>query len=185
MIKKHAQICNAGTNNTVFAAASSVPLTDKRYEFPPNLIEALGLPENIKTLFDYKILIGTYQRLWDFTIISICSDIESFFKDLYDSKYPGNNKRFGFYQRMTDVISDLTGRGIDFTSINSDINTLKMSFQQRHVFIHNLGYVDQNYIDNTGSLLSLNDRLIIIEEDYKKAYVAYGKLLKVIDNATK
>ncbi len=185
LVRKHAQICVSGSNNTIHEAAASVPLRDKSMKFSVGFIESLQLPEHIKTFYDYKSLVGTYERLWDFTIISICSDIEWFFKDLYESKYPASNNGFGFYQRIKNVIADLETKGMDFSSISSEIDSINKAFQQRHIFIHNMGLVDQKFINNTGSTLSVNDKVIINQDDFQEVFKAYGKLLKFIDDEIK
>ncbi|MCW8931001.1 MAG: hypothetical protein OQL19_12280 [Gammaproteobacteria bacterium] len=180
-IKLHAWKCTTGTNNSVFYNASNSEMNDKKVVFPPKLKESLGLPESINSFYDQKKHSGAYERLWDLTIISLCSDIEYFFKDLFQNLFPQDNFKFGFYQRVYEVINHLEGSDFDFSNINYEINKIVECFQVRHIAIHNMGYIDENFIKKVDSSLQINEKFVITQEIYKSFYHAYFKMLDNID----
>jgi nitrate reductase assembly molybdenum cofactor insertion protein NarJ len=91
----------------------------------------------------------------------------------------------GFYQRLKDVINELKKHGFLFKEkeISDCINTLLEAFQIRHIAIHNMGYVDNDFVKkfpNKGKLL--NKKYKVTQEFYKQAFNSYWTLLEYIDD---
>lgn len=171
-----------GTNNLLFYLASTAEIEDKRIEFPPTLITSLGLPHDIKTMFDYRSRYpGIYNRVHQFCVISLCADIEAFFKALFSERgyTPGNGR--GFFQRFDDVISVLASIGFDFTTLSDNLQHLKLAFQVRHICIHNLGRVDQKFADTTRLPVTVGDLYVVTHEEYRSMFDSYAKLLRHVD----
>jgi hypothetical protein len=171
-----------GTNNLLFYLASTAEIGDKKIKFPPAVITSLGLPPDIKTMFDYRSRYpGIYNRLHQFCVISLCADIETFFKALFFERSYTPGKGRGFFQRFDDVISKLTSIGFDFTALSSELRHLKRAFLIRHICIHNLGRVDQEFADTTKLPVTVGDLYALTQEEYRSMFDAYEILLKHID----
>lgn len=181
LIRLHAWKCKEGTNNTVFYNASTSEMNDKMMVFPSHLKETLGLPENINSFYDQKKYSGAYERLWDITIISLCSDIEYFFKDLFENLFPHEKFSFGFYQRINEVIKHLEKSGFDFSNLEKETNAVFECFQVRHIATHNMGYVDKTFINKVQESPKINDKFFVTQEIYKRFYDAYLEVLDYID----
>ena len=89
---KHCSITLEGTNNTLFQMADTAPIIDKKTVFNDDLKIALGIPMHIKNWYELKVNLGVYERLFQMTIISICSDIEFMFKDLFINIQKNSNR---------------------------------------------------------------------------------------------
>lgn len=182
LVKLHAWKCKEGTNNTIFYNACISEINDKKMIFPSKLKQSLGLPGCINSFYDQKKFSGAYERLWDITIISLCSDIEYFFKDLFKSLFPDQSFRFGFYQRITEVIKFLKNNGFDFSKIDIEINNIIECFQVRHIATHNMGYVDESFISKVETCHQINEKFIVTQDLYKEFYESYMSLLENIDD---
>lgn len=183
LIRVHYVIALEGTNNTLFWFATSAPIDDKQRPFPTRLRSALGLSPDINTMFDYKNRIpGIYERLYQFCVISLCSDMEFFFKDLFSTYGYKKGRGRGFFQRFDGVISQLSHDGIDFSSIDKDLKNLRLAFMVRHISVHNLGLVDQDFVASTKLPVKIGDRFDVDQTLYRKMFDSYVALLKHIDS---
>ena len=104
LLKLHGWLCLQGTNNTVFQAATVAPLEDKKVRFSSELKKALGIPEHVNSFYDQKRDSGAYERLWDLTVISLCSDTEAFFRSFYVEILQDDARGFGFFQRVSVTV---------------------------------------------------------------------------------
>jgi hypothetical protein len=182
LLRRHFISAREGTNNLLFSLAIETPIRDKQRPFPPQLVQVLNLPTEIQNFYDYRSRFpDIYNRLYQFCVISLCSDIEKLFRDLFRERgyTPGNGR--GFYQRFDDVIAALVANGHDLSSIVNQCDKLRFAFQIRHICIHNLGEVDQRFIDATGYSGSVGDVYQLDETTYREMYEAYESLLATLD----
>ncbi|MCK2124822.1 hypothetical protein [Pseudomonas sp. PNPG3] len=109
------------TNNLVFMHATTAKDKDKSFIFNEEAKTLLNWGKNINTMYDYRMSFGigdVYERLFQLCVISLCSDIELFFKKTFEVfKYEKNDNSRGFYQRFNDVIKALKAAGHDFSPI--------------------------------------------------------------------
>ena len=181
LVKIHAWRCTEGTNNTVFYNAIRSVTDDKKMIIPENIKLSLNLPDDIKSFYDQKKHSGAYERLWDFTIISLCSDIEYFLKDLFSYMFSNEKFSFGFYQRFSDVIEYLKKENFHLSSISNEIEKITECFQVRHIAIHNMGYADDMFINKTNFSINENEKFIVTQEIYRGFYDAYMEFLDNLD----
>lgn len=169
------------TNNLMFSFAITAPDKDKKMVFGESMRTNMGWPSHITTFYDYRVMFpGVYERLFQFCIISLCSDVEIFFKALFDKyEYP-KGRGLGFFQRIDEVFAALKNKGIDFLPIQSSIENLQLAFQIRHIGIHNMGVVDDNFIKKTGKGTA-GVPFPVDQKSYREMFVAYEKLLEYLD----
>ncbi len=141
----------------------------------------MDLSSDIITFYDYKKRLHIYDRQFQICIVSLCSDIEFFFKNLFDHCGYKKGKGKGFYQRFEDVIICLQTYGISFDKIKNEIERLKMAFLIRHICVHNLGCVDMDFNKKIGQNIPIGTIFIIDQEMYRTMYDSYVALLKTID----
>ena len=171
-----------GTNNLLFYLAISAEIHDRQMSFPPTLVSSLGLPPDVKTMFDYRSRYpGIYNRLYQFCIISLCADIEAFFKAIFSERGYPPGAGSGFYQRFDDVVSVLSTVGFDFSPLANELNHLRHAFQVRHICIHNFGLVDQYFASNTKLPVNIGDVYVIAQGEYRLMFDAYALFLTHID----
>lgn len=184
LILEHFDRVREGTNNLLYKQACTTVDQDKSMIFPASLKANMGWASSVQTMYDYRMMMcpSIYDRLYQYCVISLCSDIEFMFKSIFDHyTYPKGNGN-GFFQRFDDVISALNGHGLDFTNISSDIDHLKLAFQIRHISIHNMGYADAAFVKNTGRGKD-GDPFLITPSDYRLMYESYENLLKHLDSS--
>lgn len=124
---------------------------------------------------------GAYERLWDILIISLCADIEFFFKSLFLKYYKDEELKNSFFQRINDVIKLLETKNLDFTDVKNDINKLNESFQIRHIAIHNMGFVDERFKSKINSNHNINTKYTVNQNIYLSFSESYSNLLTSID----
>jgi hypothetical protein len=183
LLRRHFVSAQEGTNNLLFYFATIAPIQDSKTLLSQEIVLALGLPTEIQNFYDYRSRFpGIYNRLYQFCVISLCSDIEKLFRDLFSERQhkPGGGQ--GFYQRFEDVISALKIYKYDFSMIENECDKLGLAFQIRHICVHNLGEVDQAFIDKTTYSGTIGDVYQLDETAYREMYEAYIILLKVIDD---
>ncbi|MDH1530627.1 hypothetical protein [Pseudomonas mosselii] len=169
------------TNNLIFMFATTTETNDKKFFLNDTVKKSLGWPESINTLYDYRRMFGdVYERIFQFCVISLCSDVEAFFKDTFDKFGYTKGSGSGFFQRFDDVIAVLRTAGYDFSDIDQKLINIRLAFQVRHIGIHNNGIVDQSFFDktNTGTL---GHTYPIDQEKYKEMFDSYVALLKHLD----
>lgn len=181
LILSHYDRVREVTNNLMFGFATTAPDNDKKRGVNEFLRTNMGWPRHVTTLYDYRVMFpGVYERLFQFCIISLCSDAEIFFKALFDKyEYP-KGSGLGFFQRIDDVFAALKNEGIDFLPIQSSIENLQLAFQIRHIGIHNMGVVDDNFIKKTGKGTA-GASFLIDQKSYREMFEAYEKLLGYLD----
>lgn len=171
-----------GTNNLLFFFASLAPIQDKNRKLPPELIGALNLPSEIKSMYDYRCRYnGIYDRLYQLCIISLCSDIEYMFKELFLNRNIIKKPDRGFFQRFAEVIKVLEDKDFDFTAIDQDLKNLRLAFSIRHISIHNLGYIDKDFINQTESSATVGDYFVLDEDDFKMMFRSYYSFIECLD----
>jgi len=170
-----------GTNNTIFGYAHRAPMIDQSVRYTPEIKSAMQWPEWINSDYDLKNHFGVYERLFQFTVISLCSDIEYFFKDLYarENLTPGKGK--GYFQRFTEVINDLKKIGAPLDEHQNDLNNLTLAFAIRHVAIHNFGYADEDFVKATRTELRIGEHVPVNQEIYLKCSDSYREFLRCMD----
>ena len=181
-VKKHFLMSVEGTNNHLSYIAKTSPENDKNLIFPDDKWIAMGLGEDIKTLFDYRNRYeGIYSRLFEFCVVSLCSDIELLFKNLFESfSFVGKGDR-GFYQRFSEVLETLAKQGLDFKGVSAETTLLQEAFAVRHICIHNFGIVDDGFLKSTNLTLKLGEKLIVDDPMYRRYFVAYVSFLREMD----
>lgn len=180
LLREHYLRALEGTNNLLFECAIAAPLNDKRVKFPDSLRAAFNWPENIQTMYDYRSrYVGIYDRLYQQCVVSLCSDIEIMFRELFETgRIPPGPGR-GFYQRLDDVIAILTDQGYLFPE--SDISALRFAFNIRHIVVHNSGLIDHQFLEHTDSRQSVGERFEVGVKNYKASFDAYCRFLKCLD----
>src|ERR1035437_8149877 len=114
LTRAHYVIALEGTNNLLFYLATTAEIEDKQKIFPPTLCASLGFQPEIRTMYDYRSrYAGIYNRLYQFCVISLCSDIEGFFRSLFLERGYKVGKG-AFFQRFDEVLSELALNGYDF-----------------------------------------------------------------------
>ena len=183
-LREHYIRCREGTNNLLFWYATTAPLEDKKIRLPPKLINTLNLPSNIKTMFDYRSMFnGIYHRLYQQCMISLCSDIEFMFKELFSiSNIPIPPKKGTvFFQRFNQVIDALKSHGIVFDIFETEVENLSLAFKIRHICVHNFGNMDEKFLAETKLSGVIGETFIIDQELYKRMFHSYATLLKQLD----
>lgn len=159
----------------------TTPNKDKTMIYDDEIKKLLNLPSNINTEYDLKKNSGAYERLWDILIISLCADIEFFFKSLFLKYYKDEELKNAFFQRINDVIKLLETKNLDFTDIKNDINRLDECFQIRHIAIHNMGFVDERFKSKINTNHNINTKYIVNQNIYLSFSESYSNLLTCID----
>lgn len=171
------------SHNLIFQFAIQAEDKDKQYIVQPSIREMMRWPENIQSMYDYRIMWGVnYDRLMQLCIITLCSELEFMFKTIfthYNYKIEGREK--GFYQRFQDIIKALTNSGIDFSSILSTVDILNIAFQIRHICIHNMGVADESFVNKTG-LGTDGLAYTFTQEEYVAMVDAGFEFQKLLDN---
>ncbi len=168
----------------MFKAAIEIPIQEKQKRIPQELKKVFNLPNDVHTFYDLKIRSGVpaYERMFQLVIISLCSDVEFFLKDLFSKRNPEGSHPNGFYQRFDEVIPELKKLGLEFSDIQNDIDNILEAFQIRHICIHNLGFVDKGFKEKISSSLQIGDMYVVTQEIYKKFFDSYCEFLAAIDD---
>lgn len=165
----------------MFKSAIEAPLDDKKFLFNVELKRNLNLPSHFNSFYDQKVGSGAYERLWELTVISLCSDIEFFLKDLFSEVLKSSAHGRGFYQRFQEVIPCLQEFGMNFEDILDDLNSILECFQVRHIATHNMGYIDETFTRNVSTDQELGQRFQIDQEAYRRYYDSYVAFLQRVD----
>ncbi|GGI53232.1 hypothetical protein [Oxalicibacterium solurbis] len=182
LVLRHFDRAREITNNTMFMFAIDAPDNDKDRSIPDSLRQAMHWPEHVKSVYDYKTMFpGVYERLFQFCVISLCSDIEIFFKELFDVYgYSHQGRSFGFFQRVEDVFSALKAEGVELAPVASSIQTVQLAFQVRHIGVHNMGMVDESFHRKTGQG-KVGNPFYIDQTIYRSMFDAYVAILEYLD----
>ena len=168
------------TNNLMFYFACTAESNDKQLVFSDSDRADLGWPSHVNNLYEYRMMfVGVYERLYQFCVISLCSDVEAFFKAIFE-KHGYAKGKGGFFQRFDDVIAALVGEGFDFSAVRDSMAQLRLAFQVRHIAIHNMGIADDSFINKTG-LGNVGRPFPIDQASYRKMFAAYEIFLKHLD----
>lgn len=182
LVRSHYIMALEGTNNLVFGAAHSTPLSDQKIIFDDRTREAMGWPDSFRTMYDYRNRIpAIYNRMYQLCIISLCSDVEFFFKSLFDSAYIPHPKDRGFFQRFEQVSAALTRHGLSLMPVTSEIAALAHAFNIRHMCIHNFGIVDEAFTAKSTYPVKIGDFYMIGQEEYRPMFDGYVAILLHID----
>lgn len=173
------------SHNLLFALALTSEQSDKLKTLPTDITSGLGLPSKIQTMYDYRMhFYGNYDRLFQLCVISLCSEIEFFFKSLYNHykfQTPPSEKSGNFYQRFLKVIDALENEGVDFSSIIRVVDNVNLAFQVRHIAIHNMGIVDSEFMNKTKQKGVLNQTYPVTQQEYMIMFNSTGVLLQHLD----
>lgn len=181
-VRTHYVMALEGTNNTLFHLAHTLPILDKQSAFPESLKSALGLPHSMKTMFDYRNQIpAIYNRLFQLCIISLCADIEFFFKALFEEYVIEKRKDRGFFQRFNGVITALSERGFDFAGLTNELAELEQAFMVRHMCVHNFGIVDNDFAGKSRRLVVVGEIYSLDQTEYLRMFDSYRALLLYFD----
>lgn len=168
------------TNNLIFMFAAKAEADDKSFVLNDKVKESFGWPEHVNTLYDYRKMFGdVYERIFQFCVISLCSDVEVFFKDTFN-KFSYPKGKGAFFQRLDDVLDVLKSVGYDFLDIEQAIDSIRLAFQVRHICIHNNGIVDEQFTTKTKTG-KLDHAYSINQDHYREMYDSYVALLKHLD----
>lgn len=86
---------------------------------------------------------------------------------------------FQIISKGSDFFKSSTGKGYDEWLTASDLDTLSILFQRRHLFEHNNGMVDQQYIDKSGDRsYAIGQRIVYRQEDTAELIQLLKKLAK-------
>lgn len=169
------------TNNLIFMFATRTLHQDKEWIIDEKTKTAMGWPPHVKNMYDYRMMFGNvYERLFQFCVISLCSDIEIFFKDVFEKNGYTREKGNGFFQRFDSVVLSLEKAGFNFSSIQSSVEKISLAFQIRHIGVHNMGIVDENFSTKTGVGV-VGNVYPIDQSSYREMFDAYTVLLKFLD----
>ena len=183
LVRGHYIMALEGTNNLVFGSACSVPLSDQKVIFNEKTRQAMGWPDSIRTMYDYRNRIpAIYNRMFQLCIISLCADVEFFFKNLFEVKFIPRPKDRGFFQRFDQVISTLTTHGLNFSALPSEVAGARSSLPYiRHMCIHNFGIVDEAFAANSNRPVKVGEFYMIGQEEYRPMFDGYVALLLHLD----
>jgi hypothetical protein len=129
IVRKHYVMALQGSNNTMFRVALDVPMNDKRKMLDENLRTFLGVPPSVQTMFDHRGLFpGLYNRLFQLCVISLCADIEFFFKEYFAAFAIPTSKGRGFFQRFDQVVEALMTHGLSLSRLNTELAQIRNAF---------------------------------------------------------
>jgi hypothetical protein len=166
------------SHNLIFGIASSAISNDNNVVFNDVVRDML----QANTMYAYRIKWGVdYDRLYQVSVISLCSEIEYFFKALFEKyNFEKMKSGFGFYQRIDDVVSSLIKHKVNLSGLQSPLKHLELAFQVRHIGVHNMGFVDQKFQTTTG-LGQVGEKFNITQTSYLSMYDACVSLLRHLD----
>ena len=100
------------------------------------------------------------------------------------SEITGKDARVNDFQivgKGSDLFKSATGKGYDEWLSSEEITELALFFQRRHLFEHNNGMVDQQYLDKTGDKeYALGQRIVARVSDTNRLIILLKKLGKGI-----
>ena len=184
IIQKHNLNFINTTKNILWYSVITRPLLDKKRPFPPSMNKSLGLPKEIKNMYDYQMKYGDgYGCLSTATVIAICSNVESLLKDVCESLYPGRTFHSNVFQKVTKVNDEyLEPKEVNISSC-SEFDKILKCFQIRHISIHNMGVVDTTFKTKTSSILAIGDKYEITKAELTEFIEAFEGLTKYLDDA--
>ncbi|EOC0011592.1 hypothetical protein ACI0X9_003276 [Cronobacter turicensis] len=171
------------SHNLIFMLTTRAKELDKHITFNETGKKLMGWPDHIDNMYEYRMMWGVdYNRLYHMCIISLCSELEFFFKSLWEkySHLPGNKKN-NFFQRFDDVIADLQSTGINFSPIQGAVDTVSAAFQVRHIGIHNMSIVDASFQTKTKGLGTLGQYFTVDQTLVNSIFDATEELMKHLD----
>ena len=186
LVEDHKWKCREVTNNGLFFYASFAAADiDKRYIFTPDLKKKMGIPEDTNSFYDQKNKAVVYERLFNLTIMSLCSDIEYFFKEFLGLLIPDEIKgeHISFFHNMEKITKKMEETAFfDFKGNKKDIQNIFECFQVRHISTHNMGYVDTDFSKKIENTFNVGEKYIVDEKTYQRFYQSYTAIL---DNISK
>lgn len=87
-----------------------------------------------------------------------------------------------FFQRFDSIIKLLREK-YDFSTCENEINNLSKAFQIRHICIHNMGYIDNEFIKKYPQYKE-NDIYSVSEKEFRTFADSYEKFLLELDKQT-
>lgn len=181
-VRRHYDRVRETTNNLIFMTALNAEQADRNMKFNDQARIAMKWPEHIKSMYDYRKMYGdVYARLFQLCVISLCSDVELFFKATFEKYGYAKGKGSGFFQRLDEVIKRLEAIAFDFSNVQGAIEKIRLAFQVRHIGIHNMGVVDEDFVSKTG-VGTVGCAYLIDQDSCREMYDAYIVFLKCIDD---
>lgn len=99
------------------------------------------------------------------TCLTDCVTAFEAYCKFYFKKRSGNNPKRNVFQKVYDgseLWKKLTSKGYEDWISMSEMNLIIKLFQQRHLFVHNDGIVDQEYIDKSGdNSYEIGQRIVV------------------------
>lgn len=170
------------SHNLMFMLATRAVDLDKDFLFNEKARVLFGWPERVKNFYEYRTMWDVdYNRLYHMCLISHCSELEFFFKALFDKYSHLPEQKSFFYQKFGLVIKELEASGIDFTPVQTDIHQVKIAFQVRHIGIHNMSIVDEDFHKHTNGLGTLGQPYVVDQNLINLIMSATEKILKHLD----
>lgn len=113
------------------------------------------------------------------TLGDIVSAFQTFaktvFASLSEKKVRSND--FQMIQKGSDLFKEACGFGYDSFLAQKEINSLIIAFQKRHLFEHNEGIVDEDYLKKSGdTTYKLNERIILNKKEVIETIHTINKL---------
>jgi hypothetical protein len=183
LLRKMFAVFNNVTRNVVHYSSDMIPIDHKGRVFSDSLKSSLGIDSQINNMYEYQLSLGSdYSRLKMLTIVSACSDVEFLLREFIENSYEnGINKPKNFYQRLDDVNKQFfVPKGVNLDS-EEFFPKIKLGFQIRHICIHNMGYVDENFNKNTGLNLIVGSKFNMDNVTMEDFLTAIEKLIFFLD----
>ncbi|QTO53803.1 hypothetical protein J8I88_14915 [Duffyella gerundensis] len=170
--------------NLIFMLSTQAKDTDKKFYFNEDGRRSMGWPPHITNMYKYRMMWDVdYNRLFHMCIISNCSELEFFFKELFDKYNHLPDKENNFFQKFWLVVKELEKSGVDFTPVQQDIELVKIAFQVRHIAIHNMSIVDKRFQRHTNGLGTLGQPFPVDDKLVGDIGSATTNILKHLDGA--
>ncbi|WP_312172254.1 hypothetical protein [Chryseobacterium sp.] len=174
---------NNVTKNAVFYSTAIIPQDHRSRIFNDDVKKTFNIPEQVNNWYEYTIYLGSdYSRLRMLTIISACSDIEFLLKTFIEKYFDTSiSKSKNYYQKLDLVNKEIfIPNGIDLDSYEF-FKKIKIAFQLRHICIHNMGFIDETFIKNTGLSLTLDQQFEISDAFINEIFDAIEELFGLLD----
>ena len=139
--------------------------------------------ESIKELFSEKYGIDMSEAMCRTMIENSLGDCVSAFQKFAERRYTeitGKSARvndFQIIEKGSNLFFNAIGYGYEKWLSNYELNLLKIYFQRRHLFEHNNGMIDEQYLLKTGDTnYIVGQRLIIRKHEIEKVLEILKKL---------
>ncbi len=149
-------IClDCGKHNLFQIFSKNLDLIRKQIELEENLYEKFG--ESSRSDID-NLMKDLSSKLIEDACENVVTAFETFFKEVYihsknkaaDPKMILHRNTFQSLDKTKDMFTSQFNLNIFKNLSRDEIDELYLLFNKRHVLTHNLGIIDQKFLDNTG-----------------------------------